>query len=78
MTITLIDLHKAVKVKERVLDTNGELVCYKYTFGVTFGFEVTADPFHLPPVIHYIVKTFTGEILTVNSLDVIPVNERSN
>lgn len=78
MTLTLIDIHKPVKVKETVLDANGVLVCYKFTFGVTFGFEVTADPFHLPPVVHYIIKTYTGEILTVNSSDVIPVNERSN
>lgn len=78
MILTLIDLHKAVKVKEANVDRDGMVICYKYTFGVIIGFEVAGDTFHIPPVIHYIVKTFTGEILTVNSADVMPVSERNN
>lgn len=76
MILKIIDIHRPVKIKEAVVDNNGALICYKYVFGETIGFEVAGDAFKL--AIHYIVKTFTGEILTVRSSDVIPVNERNN
>jgi len=76
MILRLIDIHKPVKIKEVIIDKDETTFCYHYTFGETIGFEVTGDAFKL--TVNYIVKTMTGEILTVDSSMVIPINERNN
>lgn len=76
MRIEFHDLHKPVKVKEKITDTNGNLVCYKYTFGEIIGVSMSLDHFKLS--ISYSVKSFDGDILTASTEDIFPVKERNN